>query len=103
MYRLKEEHKKKLSDVHKGMVSNAKGKHWKIKDTSKMHHISWIKGKHHSEETRKKLSESHKGYKMPEEQKRKIGIAHKGNQYAKGFIHSEETRKKMRFKKCYKI
>lgn len=92
---LSEEHKKKLSDVHKGRISNAKGRHWKIKDTSKMHHTCWCKGKKLSDEHRKNISESHKGYRMPDEQKRKIGIAHKGNQYAKGFIHSEETRKKM--------
>lgn len=47
------------------------------------------KGKKASEQTRKKLSESHKGYVMPEEQKRKIGLA------SLGFRHSLETIKKM--------
>jgi hypothetical protein len=32
------------------------GKHWKIKDTSKMHHDTWSKGKKMTEEFRKKCS-----------------------------------------------
>ena len=48
-----EEHKKKLSEYWKDKPSNSKGKHWKIKDKSKMFgHII-------SEETRKKIGEWH--------------------------------------------
>lgn len=54
------------------------------------------KGKHHSDETKKKLSETHKGEKnhmygkhLSEETKKKIGRALKGKHL------SEETRKKM--------
>lgn len=46
-------------------------------------------GSKHSEETRRKLRESHLGYVMPEEQKRKIGEAGKGK------VFSEESRKKI--------
>ena len=46
-------------------------------------------GKHHSEETRKKLSESNKGRHPSEETKRKISESQKGKH------HSEETLKKM--------
>ena len=46
--------------------------------------VPWNKGKKLSEETRKKLSESHKGHHHSEETKRKIGEASKGNKYASG-------------------
>ena len=60
---------------------------------------SWIKGKHRSEETKKKISEAEKGRipwnrgkhlgPLPEETKRKISEAHKGKKI------SEEARRKM--------
>ena len=37
---------------------------------------------HHSEETKKKISEAHKGRKLSEEHKRKISDAHKGLSYS---------------------
>jgi len=46
-------------------------------------------GKHPSEETRKKLSESHKGYVMPEGQKKKI------SESLKGRTKSRKTREKI--------
>ena len=54
-------------------------------------------GKTFSEEHRKKLSESHRGYIMPESQKLKIGEKSRGNQYAKGksHPHTPETKKKL--------
>lgn len=36
-------YRKSMIDIHKGRTSNAKGKHWRIKDTSKMHHKPWNK------------------------------------------------------------
>lgn len=58
-------------------------------------------GKHPSEETRNKLSESHKGYVMPQEQRDKIGAALKGK---KKPPRTKEHRKKLsdtsRGKKC---
>lgn len=61
------------------------------------------KGFRHSEETRKKLSESHKGKvgywkgkEMPEEVRKKISVSHKGlNTWTKGLKHTEETKRKM--------
>ena len=37
-----------------------------------------MKDKHHSEETKRKMSESHKGKPKSEEHKRKLSEAHKG-------------------------
>lgn len=65
-----EETKKKISKANKG---------------EKNHNY----GKKLSEETRKKMSESHKGKTLSDEHKRKIGEAHKGK------THSEETKKKI--------
>lgn len=58
---------------------------------TKLHSI----GRHHSEETRRKMSESHKGKILSEETKRKLSEANKGNTYHKGKKHSEETRIKI--------
>ena len=41
-------------------------------------------GKHHSEETKNKMRESHKGKKFTEEHKKKIGAANKGNTNVRG-------------------
>lgn len=38
---------------------------------------SWFKGKHHSEGTRKKMSEAHKGKQFSEEHKRKLSESHR--------------------------
>ncbi|MCX5781777.1 MAG: NUMOD3 domain-containing DNA-binding protein [Elusimicrobia bacterium] len=70
-------------------------------------------GKHHSEESKRKMSESHKGKHPSEEARRKNSESHKGNKHPlygkhrsdetkrkiskahKGKHHSEETRRKM--------
>ena len=54
--------------------------------------LAWTKGKHHTEEVRRKISEAHKGKHLSEEHKRKISEAHKG----KHVSVSEETKKKMK-------
>ena len=78
-------------------------------------HNAFKKGKHHSDETRRKLKgnknalghcvseetrrkmrEAKKGKPKSEEHKKKIGEAQKGNKYALGHCVSEETKKKMR-------
>jgi hypothetical protein len=51
------------------------------------------KGRHHSEETKRKMSVAKK--KMTEETKRKISKNKKGNKYWLGKFHSEESKKKM--------
>lgn len=50
----------------------------------------WNKGKKFSLEYRKKLSDAHKGYKLPKAQKIKIGLAIKGRK------HSPEAIERMR-------
>ncbi len=55
-------------------------------------HMSWNKGKPHSEETKRKISESSawKGKHLPEEHKRKLSEAWKNRKPV-----SEETKQKM--------
>lgn len=55
----------------------------------------WNKGKHCSEETKRKLSEVLKGRKQSEEWRRKRAEAMSGNTNAKGCTRSAETRKKL--------
>lgn len=43
-----------------------------------------------SDEYRRNLSEAHKGYIMPQEQKDKISVDHIGKRYALGFKHPQE-------------
>jgi hypothetical protein len=58
---------------------------------------NYHKGKHHLEETKKKIRDSNKGKKLSEETKEKIGKAQKGKigKGNTGKIHSKETKKKM--------
>lgn len=58
--------------------------HW---DSSKENNPMW--GKHHSEETKRKISEANKGKHRSEEAKKKMREAHKG------YIVSKETRQKI--------
>ena len=84
---LSEEHKIKISESMKGHTAWNKG--IPVPDEQKKRQSEAMKGKlagekhpfygkHHSEETRKKLSEAHKGKKMSEESKKKMSAAKKG-------------------------
>ena len=56
----------------------------------------WLYGKHQSEETKQKLSESHKGKKVSEETKRKISESTKGEKsYWYGKEIPDETKRKL--------
>ena len=68
-----------------GKSSPMKGKHHtedtkrKMSESNKgKHRIGPNKGKHHTEDTKRKMSESHKGKVLSEEQKRKISEKLKG-------------------------
>ena len=57
---------------------------------------TWIKGKHHSVETRKKMSEAQNGRQFSEEARKKMSESKKGENHPLfGKHHSEETRKKI--------
>ena len=62
------------------------------------HKSGYFKGKLHSEETKRKISEARKGTKMSESAKEKLIKRMKGNKYRLGVIAAEETREKMRQK-----
>jgi len=82
-----EKTKRKMSQKQKGENNPSYGK---IGENSPLY------GKLHSEETKRKLSEAHKGKILSEETKRKISDAKKGkNNYFYGKSHSEETKRKI--------
>ena len=70
-----EEHKRKISQSHKGN--------------------KYSLGVKHSEESKRKMSEAHKGRIFSEESKRKMSEAQKGNKKNLGKKHHPETIKKM--------
>ena len=89
-----EETKLKQSEAHKGKTSWIKGKHHteeaRRKQSESKKGNQYFKGKHHSEETRRKQSEALKGRTSPnkdkhmsEEQKKKISEANKGKNKGK--------------------
>lgn len=67
-----------FSEEHKRKLSKHNARYWK--------------GKHRSEEMKKKISEANKGRKLSEEHKRKLSEAKKDK---KRSPHSEETRRKI--------
>ena len=78
------------------LFERAKGKaEYNIADGGKGVAGGPMKGRHFSEEHKRKLSEAHKGKKVTEETRRKISLYQKGNQWRKDKHCSEETKKKM--------
>jgi len=91
---LSEEHRKNISLNHadiSGKNHPLYGKHHS--DESKMKMSKAHKGKLLPEETRKKMSETHKGMIFSKEHRRKLSVA------LKGIHRSEETKDKMRNEK----
>ena len=104
-----EEAMKEAAEQHSKAMKGEKNPFYgkKHSEETKKRNAEAHKGKHLSEETKKKLSEANKeryiGEKHPmygrhhsEESKKKMREAMKGNKYALGYKHSEETKNKMR-------
>lgn len=104
--KLSDETKKKLSEINKGNCHSDETKK-KISEslsgeknhnfglTGKKNHL-W--GKHHSEESKKKMSQLAKGRKHSDETKKKLSKAHKGQipwNKGKTNVYSTETRRRM--------
>lgn len=70
-YRHSIETRKKMSESHKGLPSNNKGKHWKL-----------------SEETKKNMSEARKGFKMSLGAKKKLSASRLGMKFSEQHIRA---------------
>lgn len=75
--RLSEETKKKISEVQVGRIHSNETR-LKMSDSHKGLN-TWTKGRKLSEETKRKMSETRKGKKLTEETKKKISLAKKRN------------------------
>lgn len=83
-----------ISDALKGHPSPMKGRKHSEETKKKLSEIhkgkpSLLKGRSKSEETKKKIAESRKGYKMPDSTKKKLSEFNKGKSY------SDDYKKKM--------
>jgi len=88
-----EEHRRKLSESHKGQVPWMLGKHHTEETKKKLSEshkgqVPWMLGKHHTKATKKKISEAgkgripwNKGKKMTEEYRRIQSLARKGKPF----------------------
>jgi len=96
---LSEDTKKKLSKAmigNRNFVGHKHSEETKKKmSIAKKGKIAWNKGIPSSGESKRKISEAHKGKTLSDETKKKIGLASKGNQCSKGKKPSEYTRKKI--------
>lgn len=124
-YKLSDETRKKLSESHKGIPSSAKGKKLPPERNAKLQegrrkyfeqheYVSPMKGKHHSEETKRKMSNSHKGKfarennpnygkHLSEEHKRKISESAKGREFSEEHKkHLSESLKGRKFSQEHK-
>ena len=101
---LSEETRKRISQSLKGHDGYTKGKH--LSDDTKKKISDANIGKNVSEETRKKIGDIHRGKKLSEEHRQKLSISHMGYKRTaesiektsaahRGKTVSEETRKKM--------
>lgn len=88
---LGEEVNKRHSEIMKGDQRN-KGRHHT--EEARKHMSDGHKGKHLSEEHKKNISEALKGKQTSKETRRKLSEANKGNTNAKGCIRSEGWRRK---------
>ena len=86
----------RIADKHRGKPSPTKGRHHTEEAKKKIGNAS--RNRTLSEETRKKISAAHKGKKLSKEQKELLSVAHKGqipwNKGLVGFKQSNETKQK---------
>ena len=100
-------HRNNIGLGNKGKKSNKKGKTWKeiygeerakeIKNkfkTTIKGRSSPMKGKRHTEKSKKIIGEKGKGRKHSEKTKRQLSVGMMGKQYSLGYKHSEETKAK---------
>lgn len=84
---MSEETRKKISEAMSNNHADFRGENNPMFGMTGEKHPFY--GKHHSEETKKKLSESHTGKHFSEEHRNKLSESHTGNH------HSEDTKKRM--------
>jgi len=84
-----------LTDGGEGTINLSLEARKKISEANKGR-PSLMKGKHHSEEAKRKISEGNKGLRRSEETKKKMSMANMGNKGFLGKHHSIETREKIR-------
>ena len=87
------ETRKKMSESQKGKTSPMKGKYHSLETRRKMSEAK--KGKHHSEEHKRKIGEGNKGKSLSEEHKNRIKEARLRRKVELGYINSPETRRKI--------
>lgn len=99
--------KRQMSQSRMGLIPWNKGITYTLEQKRNIHgHIPWNKGKQASEETRRKLSESHKGYIPTEQTREKLRLTQIGKQLSEEHKHkiakshlgirpSSETRQKL--------
>lgn len=103
-YKHTDEWRRKMSEAHKGKPGSWKGKHHSEEQKRKISEAN--KGKHLSEEHKRKISEARKGKHWSEEARRKMSETRKGrlvseetkrkiSEARKGHLVSEETRRKI--------
>lgn len=80
--KLSDEYRKKLSEAHKGKSPGNKGKHCseetkKLISEANKGRVAWNKGKHLSDEQKEKLRQANLGKKLSDETRRKMSESHR--------------------------
>ncbi len=96
----------KLTDEWKKHISESNKRFWSTKEGKELKHLTGMYGKHHTENTRKRISKSLKGKNFIPQENRKgmLGKTHREESKQKirkaliGHKVSEETRQKIRMK-----
>lgn len=88
-----------LIESSEHLSEHKKGKQYRLSkhhtEESKKKMSESQKGRHHTDETKKKIGEFRKGSHLSDETKKKISDFHKGHKYWLGKHHTDETKKKL--------